>query len=152
VQSTKRITLAFCTCRHIGVEPEPELESQLPRLPSLSPSPSPPPSQILTQTQTLHRPAEPTQTQSQALPFQSDPFDSSDYESLDAVEYGIHITVKYDGKMLFSNTRWFEQLDHHVYDKVLKIETDEVDKASTAKGRTKHRDVTRKHKGSSMGS
>jgi hypothetical protein len=75
---------------------------------------------------------------------QADPFDYglSDHESLDAdpIEHGIQITVKYDGKMLFSNTRWFERLDRHVYDKVLKIETDEVDRASTAKGRTKHRD------------
>jgi hypothetical protein len=42
--------------------------------------------------------------------------------------------------MLFSNTQWFERLDCYVYNKVLKIETDEVDKASTAKGRTKHKD------------
>jgi hypothetical protein len=76
------------------------------------------------------------------LPFQSDLFDLSNNENLDAdpIEYGIQITVKYDGKMLFSNTQWFERLDRYVYDKLLKIETDEVDKASTAKGRTKHQD------------
>ena len=42
--------------------------------------------------------------------------------------------------MLFLNTQWFERLDHYVYNKVQKIETDKVDRASTAKGRTKHRD------------
>ena len=114
-----------------GIEPESE-----PEPPPPSPSPGPfLPTQI--HSQALRRPAEIIQTQVQ-LSNQPNPDPFSDLE--DPIEYGIQITIRYDKQILFSNTQWFQQLNRHVYNKLVRIETDEVDKASTAKGRTKHQD------------
>ena len=111
---------------------EPRFEPQLPQLSSIPSSPRRSPS--LSQL-----PLRPTMTESQMM---SNPFclSNDDSQEADPIEYGIHITIKYDNKILFSNTRWFEKFDCSVYNKMSKIEMTEVDKASTAKGRTKHQD------------
>jgi hypothetical protein len=69
-------------------------------------------------------------------PSQPNPLSNMDE---DPVEYGIQLTVKYDNKILFSNARWFQKLGRLVINKLIQIETNEVDRASIAKGRTKHR-------------
>jgi hypothetical protein len=77
------------------------------------------------------------------LSSQSDLFSDLNKEPIkepieESIEYSIQLTIQYNKHVLYLNTQFYQQLDCSVYIKLVRFETEEVNKVSTAKRKTKH--------------